>query len=92
MTATAQQESRTASTTKKRRGVWAWLIGIVCGAELVFAAVIGGAGLGAVLGPNGAVVGAAIAVAVATSIRGRRRRLSKPRPGYGDPTPAGANE
>lgn len=36
---------------------WLWFVGVVCGAELVLAATVGGAGIGAFFGLEGAVVG-----------------------------------
>ncbi|MCL1593703.1 MAG: hypothetical protein M3132_05050 [Actinomycetia bacterium] len=37
--------------------LWMWVLGAVCGAELVIAATIGGLGIGAFFGLEGALVG-----------------------------------
>lgn len=36
--------------------VWIWLVGLVCGAQLFAVVVVGGAGIGAFFGPEGALV------------------------------------
>ncbi len=56
---------------------WAAIIAVVCGAELVVAAAIGGAGIGVFFGLEGAFVAALAAATLAFSVRwrlaGRRR-------------------
>lgn len=47
----------------------AWAIGLVCGFELVVVATIGGAGVGSVLGLEGAIVAATMAFGIATLAR-----------------------
>ena len=51
-------------------------IGVVCGAELVVAVTIGGAGLGAAVGWDGLVV-ALIAIALAVGVVVPRRRTDR---------------
>lgn len=56
---------------------WTAIIAVVCGAELVVAAAIGGAGIGVFFGLDGAFVAALAAATLAFSVRwrlaGRRR-------------------
>lgn len=46
------------------RGWWAWVVGIVCGVELVALVMASSAGLGAALGLEGAFVGALALTAI----------------------------
>ncbi len=55
----------------------ATVIGIVCGAELIVAAIIGGSGLSALFGWNGALV-AAVAIAMVFGVVVRRRSNTAP--------------
>lgn len=64
---------------KKRR--WAALIGVVCGAELVVAAVIGGAGIAALVSVEAAVVAAALGGVALWAVFDRRRRHEASPPG-----------
>lgn len=52
--------------------LWAGLLGVVCGAELVLAVIIGGAGVGAILGLEGALVAAAAIFIAGTYLKRRR--------------------
>ena len=57
------------------------VVGFVCGIELIVAVVIGGAGLGAIFGWDGAIVGAAglvISVGWLLSRRARSRPAATP--------------
>lgn len=59
----------------KRSGRWAAVIGVVCGAELVVVAVIGGAGLASLFSIEAAVGVACLGgVVLWTLIRHRARR------------------
>lgn len=49
------------------------IIGVACGAELVAAIVIGGAGLGALFGWNGAVLAVVTASLITATIYQRRQ-------------------
>ncbi len=63
---------------------WTGIIALVCGAELVVIAVIGGAGIGAFFGLNGAFVAAFAAATLAftfRSWRAARRRSVRIKPG-----------
>lgn len=42
-----------------------WIVGAICGIELLVAAMIGGAGLGSLFGVEGAIVAAATGLALA---------------------------
>lgn len=44
--------------TSTPQTAWAWVIAIVCGAEIIVVAAVGGAGVGALLEPRWAVVAA----------------------------------
>ena len=60
---------------------WATVIGVVCGAELVAAVLIGGAGLAALFGIEAAVIVALLGgVALWTVLRHRRRNATPPEP------------
>ena len=63
-------------TTKTTAGI----IGLVCGAELVLALVIGGAGIGSLFGLEGILVTASVAVLAGCYLLARRRRLRSERP------------
>ena len=53
----------------------AGIIGVVCGAELLVALVIGGAGIGSLFGWEAALVSAAVATLAGSYLAARRRRL-----------------
>ena len=56
-----------------RTSRWAAIIGVVCGAELIAVAVIGGAGIAAFISLEAALVGALIGfAAIATVVRQRQ--------------------
>lgn len=59
---------------------WTGIIAAVCGAELVVAAAIGGAGIGVFFGLEGAFVAALVAATLALSVRSwlAARRRSRP--------------
>ena len=59
---------------------WTGIIAVVCGAELIVAAAIGGAGIGAFFGLDGAFVAALAAATLAFSVRSwlTARRRSRP--------------
>ncbi len=50
-----------------------WFVGVTCGAELVIVSTIGGTGLGAFFGLEGALVGLIATITIALAIA---RRLS----------------
>lgn len=56
----------------KRMSTVAGVIGVVCGAELVIAIMVGASGLGALFGWEGLIVGIAILVVVVGMIKLRR--------------------
>lgn len=53
---------------------WATIVGVVCGAELVFAIVIGGAGLAALVSIEAAIVAALLGGALLWVMHDRRQR------------------
>ena len=59
----------------KNSGRLASIIGVVCGAELIVAAVIGGAGFSVFFGMEGALVaGAVVVLGLAFVLQRRRKR------------------
>ena len=64
------------TTAQPRSGGWRLgsIVGIVCGAELVFAAVIGGVGLSAFIGLEGAMVATVLLLVLAGVVTRRLRR------------------
>jgi len=66
--------NKTGELMKNKKKIWAAVIGVVCGAELVIAAIIGGAGLSAFFGLEGLLVGAIVVSLAASYFFARRRR------------------
>ena len=69
---------------------WTGIIAVVCGAELIVAAAIGGAGIGAFFGLDGAFVAALAAATLAFSVRSWLTVRRRPRPAGGPKTPVRA--
>jgi len=61
--------------------VWIWIVGVVCGVELLAIAVVGSAGVGAFFGLEGALVMSIGAGASVVTIRSLIARRSQPRSG-----------
>ena len=69
---------------------WTSIIAVVCGAELVVAAAIGGAGIGVFFGLDGAFVAALAAATLAFSVRSWLKARRRSRPAGGSNTPVRA--
>ncbi|MCI0776382.1 MAG: hypothetical protein J4N97_11725 [Chloroflexi bacterium] len=69
---------------------WTGIIAVVCGAELIVAAAIGGAGIGAFFGLDGAFVAALAAATLAFSVRSWLTARRRSRPAGGRKTPVRA--
>lgn len=54
------------------------VVAAICGAEIVVAIALGGAGLGVVFGSDGLVVAAAVLVVIVGARVGRGRRVVRP--------------
>ena len=56
----------------------AWIIGLICGVELVIAIVLGGAAVGTIFGLEGAMVASLLTIGATLTLGGwiyRRRRV-----------------
>jgi hypothetical protein len=70
---------------------WAAIVGVVCGAELVAVAVIGGAGIAAFVNIEAAIVAAVLAGVTLWAIDGRRRRKAASHGSAAPPSTKGNN-